>query len=168
MFNIHFIFDRCCVLYFLFIFYIHIFYLIILWSWFRKIIATVSSKCSKNGPEKWSGKWSKKWSGKCSPDFEGEFIEMFPIDRLSIFDGFRSIPRHFFFDVSEKMFDRLFLRNFSRWSLSSNPFFHSSHLGSILTDFRFLVNFQNLPINRLQPIPIYRRYGCGPKRLWEV
>ena len=50
----------------------------------------------------WPGKWSKKWSGKRSPDFEGEFIEMFPMDRLAIFDRFWVVLRHFFFDVSEK------------------------------------------------------------------
>ena len=54
---------------------------------------------------KWSGKWSEKLSGKCSPDFEGEFIEMFPMDCLATFDTFWVVLRHFFLDVSEKMFD---------------------------------------------------------------
>ena len=52
--------------------------------------------------EQWSGKWSKKWSGKRSPDFEGEFIEMFPTDRLSIFDGIWAVPRHFFSTSQKK------------------------------------------------------------------
>ena len=86
--------------------------------WLRKV--------TKHGPgnghnivRKWSGNVGQKndptkWSGKCSPDFEGEFIEMFPTDRLSIFDGIWAVPRHIFFDVSEQMFERLLLRNFSR------------------------------------------------------
>ena len=72
-----------------------------------------SNNVQKSVPQEWSGKLSGKWSGKRSPDFEGEFIEMFPMDRLYIFDGIWAVPRHFFFDVSEKMFDRLLLRNFS-------------------------------------------------------
>ena len=50
---------------------------------------------------KWSGKWSDKLSGKCSPDFEGEFIDMFPTDRLSIFDRFWVFLTHFF-SMSQK------------------------------------------------------------------
>ena len=58
-------------------------------------------------------RWSNKWSGKCSPDFEGEFIDMFPIDRLSIFDGIWTIPRHLFFrrlrnNVRPAIFAQLF------------------------------------------------------------
>ena len=107
-----------------------------------------SDNVSKNGPKtldntlskKWSGglcqQLSNKWFGKLSPNFESEFVEMFPVDRLSIFEGFRFIPKHFF-DVSEQMFDWLCLRNFSRWSLSSNHVSHSSHLGSMLADLSF-------------------------------
>ena len=48
-----------------------------------------------------------------SLDFQHEFVEMFFMDRLSAFDGIWAFPRHFLFDVSEQMFDRLLLRNFS-------------------------------------------------------
>ena len=44
----------------------------------------------------------EKWSRKRSPDFEGEFIEMFPTDRLSIFGGIWAIPRHFFSTSQKK------------------------------------------------------------------
>ena len=47
------------------------------------------------GPEIWL-KWYKKWSGQCSLDFEGEFVEMFPVDHVSICCSFWSIPRHLF------------------------------------------------------------------------
>ena len=47
-------------------------------------------------------------------DFESECVDMFPTDRLSIFDECLAFPRHFFFDGSEQMFEGLLVRNFSR------------------------------------------------------
>ena len=58
-------------------------------------------------------KRAKSWSGNFVPDFEGEFIKMFPVNRLSILEGFRSNPMHFVSESTEQIFDRLFLDNFS-------------------------------------------------------
>ena len=41
------------------------------------------------------------------PDFEGEFINMFPVNRSSVLEGFRSNLKRLFVDSSDKMFDRL-------------------------------------------------------------
>ena len=61
---------------------------------------TVDISVPQTWSRKLSGKWSaklyKQLSGKCSPEFGGEFREMFPTDRLSIFDGIWAVPRHFF------------------------------------------------------------------------
>ncbi len=47
-------------------------------------------------PRNGQGNLANEYSGKWSPDFEGEFIQTLPVNRLSIFDGFRPIPRYFF------------------------------------------------------------------------
>ena len=58
-------------------------------------------QCPKIGPPRMVRKIVEKLSRKRSPDCEGEFIEMFPTDRLSIFDGIWAVPRHFF-SMSQK------------------------------------------------------------------
>ena len=56
-------------------------------------------------PQNGSDNVAKNWSGNFAPDFEGECIQLFPVRRVSICDGFPSILRHFLFDASESMFD---------------------------------------------------------------
>ena len=71
------------------------------------------------------------------PDFARDLLEMFALDRLVFWEGFRPNRRRFFSGSTKYFFDRLILHNFSSWFIWWSRFLHSSHLGSILADLSF-------------------------------
>ena len=105
------------------------FYVFISISFFIFMIVRLIMK--KGNPEE-SQKLVRKL---CSRFWRWIYKNVFP----QPFVRFRWFPvksEALFFRLVRNIFDRLFLDNCLRWSISSNHSFHISHLGSILADLR--------------------------------
>ena len=79
------------------------------WSWVKhgpgntppKNVWQIYKRIVQKMVQKFGLKIVWKYSEKCSPDCEGEFVDVFPTDRSSVFDGFWAVLRHFF-SMSQK------------------------------------------------------------------